>query len=313
MAKTLASLIQRLRALVLPLLAIALLMGASPRAAGQSLRGFQMSTGSTASAITDLQYLNGLGATMVRFPVYFSFEPSVDVWIQRADAVLAEAARRNMTVVVTFHHPTVGVWGSSIANEADFRARWRRFAQGLKSRRNAWFNLANEPRGSYNGRSWRDIAQTVGTDIRKIDGSRKIVVAVPSTRLSGLRSFSPPKLSNIVVEAHAYDWAPEQGTSISPYPDRSINWTKSDIAARLQWAVDFKKQTGITVYIGEVAVCSVENGQANPYAAAFLRDFTAECKKKALPLTLHAFREAGVWNYEANPSAWAVIVAWLRK
>jgi hypothetical protein len=85
-----------------------------------------------------------------------------------------------------------------------------------------------------------------------------------------------------------------------------VNRTADDLNRLLDRVQAAGIRTGLPVFIGEVAI-----SRQHPNAPRFLRDFTAKCEARCIHLAVHAYREADIWNYELNPSAWAQIGAWL--
>ncbi|MBK7875245.1 MAG: cellulase family glycosylhydrolase [Planctomycetes bacterium] len=291
------------------LLTAAFALAPMPAAHAQS-QGMMLATLNPTPVIQqDVARLHTLGADMVRFPVYFSYEPSVTVWLDKADAVLATCESRNVTCVVDFHHPTPGHFNSDIVDVNDFVAKWQAFAQRFQSRTRIWYDLCNEP----NHPQWRSVALQAAQAIRAIDPVHKIVFAPRGTTTAPATTFNPlAGITNQVLEFHFYNWtdvqfhpySPAGDTQVTAYP--SPGRTGADLDALLNAVRDAGLRTGLPVLIGEVAI-----SREHPNAGRFLRDFAAKCRARNIKLILHAYREADIWNYELNPNAWTQITNWL--
>lgn len=281
------------------------LIANDPVAAGVTgpREGFMLGTLKDGGSIaSDITVLANLGARIVRFPVYFSYEPSLSVWLGRIDAALAVTSARGMVLVIDFHHPGPE-FNSTISNVSDFVSKWSQVASRYRANSaQIWYDLCNEPNHS----SWRDVALQAATAIRRLDTQHRIVYAVKGPTTNGISNFEPlPGISNQAIEVHFWDWTDVQFNN-KPYP--STGRTREDLRAILQRCSLRERQLGIPVYIGEVGIT-----QSHPNAPRFLRDFTDICDAEGLGLTVHAFREAAVWNYELNSSAWSVLTSWLAR
>lgn len=271
---------------------------ATPVALGASgpREGFMLATDwrDGAAIASDVNTLANLGARIVRFPVYFNNEPSLAVWFARIDAVLPTIAARNMVIVIDFHQ---------FSNTDDFVWRWGQVASRYRSNgANIWWDLLNEPSLP----DWRQVALRAAQAIRQVDNAHRIVVAVKGTTTTPISSATPlPGISNQAIEVHFYNWDDVQKNG-RPYP--SAGRTREALRALLHECAVREAALGVPVYVGEVAITAT-----HPNAPRFLRDFTSICDDEGLGLTVHAFREAQVWNYELNPAAWAVLTDWLSR
>jgi len=278
--------------------------GTAPLTVTASTRkGFMLATLNDLPTLSaDVARLADLHATIVRFPIYFSFEPSLTAWFQKLDAILDIAEARGVTVVIDIHHPGA-TQGSTITSVADFVAKWDAISTRYAARTgHLWYDLCNEP----NAANWGDIALRAAQTIRRHDTRHSIVYAVKGTTTSPLATVTPlPGIAKQIIEAHFYNWSGLQfGTTIR-YP--STNRTKADLVRILDDVAAARARTGLNVYIGEVAI-----NRDHPDAARFLNDFTSLCDARGIDLTVHAYREAAIWNYEPTP-AWPVLLAWLAR
>lgn len=283
-------------------------------------RGFMLSPALNNPTQTEqeIDHLASLGANIGRLPIYFSFEPSVDTWLNFTDLVYQRCNLRRVNLVIDFHHPSPGLLGSTIVDEDKFVENWGRFAQrfaNIPGRRiSIWYDLCNEP----NHAEWARVALRAAQEIRRYDSHSAIVYAAKGTTTGpASSSFRPLSgITNQIVEFHFWDW---YSTVQSPSPNNyryvgnagsasSTNYTLAQLQAKLESVRIFGVTYGVSVFIGEVGIY-----QGHRDAARFLRDFTNECDSKGIPLTVHAFREASVWNYELNPDAWRILTVWLSR
>ncbi len=293
-------------------------------------KGFMISTGDIATIRADITRIADLGGTIVRFPLYFSFEPSLQVWFDRLEAAYTISSQRGVILVIDIHHPTNSpdpAIQKTIQNIDDFVNKWSAIAQRFANRRRIWYDLCNEPQSrTPQNIAWRDVALRAAQAIRNYDGRNRIVFAAPGTTTSSASNFRPlAGINNQILQFHFYDWIDVQCPSpyqepvqnppvlkpqctserIASYP--SLNRTREDLQRKLQQVANAGKNGGVPVYIGEVAI-----PYFHPNAPRFLRDFTSICDQLGIHLTIHAYREADIWNYENNPRAWQILTSWLR-
>jgi hypothetical protein len=268
-------------------------------------RGFMLAVNNPSQIRTDLSQLASLKATMVRFPIYLHNQTTLDGPLSCLDAALPICQSNGITIVVDFHHPTRGVWGSQIKDADQFVRDWRTIASRVTSYNgDLWYDLANEQQDTA-AWTWRALAQRTATEIRKIDGRHPIVFSAKGTTTSPATSISTlPGISNQILEFHFWNWTNVQFDGVA-YP--STSRSKADMERLLSEVKDAGRRNGCPVYIGEVGIRS-----DHPNAARFLRDFTAAVDREGIHCTVHAFREAPIWNYEGTP-AWSELTRWLTR
>ncbi|MBK8465329.1 MAG: cellulase family glycosylhydrolase [Chloracidobacterium sp.] len=306
------------------LLTIAFIFCISGSSAALPRRGFMLDTLSinVAKAQHDVNLIADDGGNLVRFPIYFSTSYcDVGCWLSFAEQVQAVANSRGIVTVLDFHHPGPCPPGSAncstITDENNFVAKWGLFAQRFANKSRVWYDLLNEPANS----DWSRIALRAAQTIRAHDSHNAIVYAARGSTTSQASSstFRPlPGISNQIVEFHFWDWWPTVQFYDPSVSSRyryvgsagsasSTAYTLAQLQAKLENVRRFGATHGVPVYIGEVGI-----NRSHRDAARFLRDFTTECKTKGIHLTVHAFREADVWNYELNQDAWRILTSWLR-
>lgn len=273
-------------------------------------KGFMLATQDIGAIRADISRIADLGGNIVRFPLYFNFEPSLAIWIDRLEAAYEVCSQRGVTLVIDNHHPTSSrpLGDSTIDDVDDFVNKWSIIAQRFSSRRRIWYDLCNEPKKrTSQGVPWKDVALLAAQAIRRYDSRHKIVYAAPGTTTRSASRFNPlPGINRQVLEFHFYNWPRLQFNTQPGYPSR--NYTKENLTRLLQEVSDAGKRHNLPVYIGEVAI-----NQAHPNAPRFLRDFTSLCDQFDINLTIHAYREAPIWNYENNPRAWRTLTTWLQR
>jgi hypothetical protein len=281
------------------------LLASAAIGASANRKGFMLGTGDIATIRADIARIADLGGTIVRFPLYFSFEPSLQVWFDRLEAAYAVSYPRSVILVIDIHHPS-NLQSSTIPNVDDFVNKWSAIAQRFANRGRIWYDLCNEPQSrTPQNISWRDIAFRAAQAIRKYDTQNKIVFAAPGTTTTPARSFAPlPGITNQVLQFHFYNWGRLQGGVTPAYP--SGNYTQATLRGYLEEVRDAGRRHNMPVYIGEVAI-----NRDHPNASRFLRDFTSLCDEFGIHLTIHAYREAGIWDYEGTRT-WCVLENWLR-
>lgn len=297
---------------------VPLFVSRATNASGNNLKGFMLSTvtvdAETISA--DISRIADLGGTIVRFPLYFSCEPNIQVWLDKLEKAYAVSSQRGVVLVIDIHHPSsvlettrcVELGDSTIRDINDFVNKWSVIAQQFANRERIWYDLCNEPQSrTPQNIAWRDVALQAAQAIRGYDNHNPIVFSAPGTTTTPARRFTPlPGITNQVLQFHFYNWQGLQFNLAPPYP--SGYYTRANLSRILQEVHNAGERHNLPVYIGEVAI-----NQGHPNAPRFLRDFTSLCDEFGIHLTIHAYREASIWNYENNPRAWQVLERWLQR
>jgi hypothetical protein len=289
-------------------------------------KGFQLCTlQADQMTVAQINTLANLGATMVRYPVYVNLY-DLNYWLPKLDVAANACLRKNVILVICiFPQIPEGNPVSAPGDPDAFVAAWTTIARRYGNwGGHVWFDLCNEP----NDPNWPAVALRAARAIRASDTRHSIIYPAFGTTTATAPTIVPlPGISNQIIEFHFYDWAqdvqfyniklPVQPPSV-PYP--SANRTQDVLRSRLQRVADVRSRyPDVSVYIGEVAI-----PRWHPNAGRFLRDFTSICDDLQIHLTVHAFREAEVWDYEnfrvdnpvadppANPSVWSSLTNWLK-
>lgn len=277
-------------------------------------RGFMLASNVTQPQITasHVDFLADRGATMVRLPLYFGgAHPNLTTWFPLIDSVLAVAINRNVRVVIDFHWPSPGHTNSKITNPADFTARWQAVAHRYRNFPTwlIWYDLCNEPSHP----QWRQVAKNAALAIRAVDATHKIVFSPRGSAIGPVTLQQARPLQGIsrqVVQMHFWDWIGQGDVQcpscVTPRAYPSSGRRRANLRNKIEFLNLVRSTYNVPVYLGEIGV-----PRWHPNAHKFLQHATTICRNNNIHCTLHAFREATVWNYEANPAAWNVVLNWL--
>ena len=245
-------------------------------------------------------------------------------WLQAAlkqmDAALPLCEKYALRVVVDLHSPpggrmTSGAYAGSdhglftdAACQKKFVEVWQHIARRYKDKKVIWaYDLANEPVESAAGEDladWQDLAERAAKAIRKIDPERTIIVE-PAHWGSpqGLRELQPLQVPGIVYSVHMY--MPHQFTHQGVYgPSKPLRypgeidgkrWDKSQLETALKPVVEFQRNYGVHVYIGEF---SAIRWAPDDSAHRYLKDLIDIFEAHQWDWSYHAFREWDGWSVE---------------
>lgn len=188
---------------------------------------------------------------------------------------------------------------------------WRRIATRYKDSPVVWaYDLANEPRedGWQPGvLLWRDLAERVGKEIRRIDPVHTLVVEpAPWGNPDGFEGFFPIDVPNVVYSVHFY--LPHQFTHQLVYPEypatleypgqiNGTQWDQAQMLKALQPVIDFQERYRVAIYVGEFsAIRWAPNGSAYRY----LDDAISLFEARGWDWSYHAFREWTGWSVECG-------------
>jgi hypothetical protein len=248
-----------------------------------------------------------------------------DAWLEgelrKLDAALPHCARHGLHVVVDLHSPPGGkatVSGYVGSDDRLFTDRacqekfvevWRRIAKRYRDARPIWgYDLANEPVETFVEEGcddWPALAERATRAVRAIDPRRAIIVEPADWGgPEALRDFAPLPVSNVVYSVHMYVPGAfthqkvhnPQGPEYR-YPGRieGRQWDKAQLEAALQPAMEFQRQHGVHLYIGEFsAIRWAPEGSA----ARYLKDVIEIFEAQGWDWSYHAFREWHGWSVE---------------
>lgn len=266
-------------------------------------KGFQLATLNRGSEAlyADISFLQSKGADLFRFPIYI-YHDSLANWLDKVEYLLQRSAknRRFPILVVTIHrgplpHPPV-------ESHPDFPTWWAQIAPRLRAYPNVWYDLANEPE---NTPDWHAVALRTANLIREIDTQNYIVFSPGGVTTTAIRNVKPlPGIRRQIMTVHFYNWGQLQHSANAVYP--SGFYSEALLNQNLRELARYSRDNRIPVYVGEVAF-----HRESRYAGRFFNDFLRASDHFGLSVSVHAYKEADLWDYQKNPSAWAELTQWL--
>ena len=160
------------------------------------------------------------------------------------------------------------------------------------------YDVLNEPQGS-STEALRLMKDAIAT-IRSVDTQKIISVSSPYGSPSRFKHI--PSDPRLWYTFHFYSPPSFTGQGINgvptgkEYPSGSFN--KEKLRAQLKTAYDFSRKHRVRMFVGEYAA-SVFTSPNSRYR--YLRDLTSLFQEHGFNYTMHAFREAPVWNLETSP------------
>ncbi len=152
--------------------------------------------------------------------------------------------------------------------------------------------------------NWWELADRTARAIRKIDPDTPIVMEPsPGGVPYGFIRFKPLNVPNVIYSPHMY--MPYQYTHQHVFPCFSDTlrypgfqwggqtWDRNRIRAELQHVVDFQKQWGARIYVGEFSAV-----RWAPGAYDYIKDIVDVLEENGWDWTYHAFREHPCWSVE---------------
>ncbi len=250
-----------------------------------------------------------------------------DSWLEgelkKLEAALPLCEQFGIYVVVDLHSPPGGkaTAGGYIGSDdrlftdkacqEQFVEVWRRIASRFKNAKPIWgYDIVNEPVEDLveeDCDDWQALAERAGRAIRAIDPERAIIVEPASWGSpDGLREFAPIAVSNVVYSVHMYvpSAFTHQGVfKAGPeyrYPGviEGKRWDKAQLEAALQPVIDFQKNYGAHIYIGEF---SAIRWAPDNSAGRYLKDLIDIFEAHGWDWSYHAFREWNGWSVEHGP------------
>jgi endoglucanase len=280
----------------------------------------------------DLRVLGGdWGANLIRWQLIRHGRPhqrvsvdGYDAWLdgelKKLDAALPHCEKLGIYVVVDLHSPPGGKCTASGYVGSDdrlftekacqdrFVEVWRRMAARYKNARPVWaYDIANEPVEEFvedGCDDWPALAERAAKAIREIDPQRTIIVEpAPWGGPDGLSDFVPIPVSNVVYSVHMYvpGAFTHQGVFKAGgecrYPGLidGKTWDKTQLEAALRPVIEFQKNHGAHIYIGEF---SAIRWAPDNSACRYLKDVIEIFEAHGWDWSYHAFREWSGWSVE---------------
>ena len=246
-----------------------------------------------------------------------AYQTWLEEQLEKLDAALPLCEKYGLYVVVDLHSKPGGPEpGKSLFSDAECQERfvenWKMIARKYKDSKVVWaYDLANEPiEGAVveGVADWQELAELTAKAIREIDPDHAIIVEPPAGgNPYGLTQFNPIDVPNVVYSVHMYlpHAFTHQGVHGKwekkyTYPGeiQGKMWDKAALEQALKPAIDFQKNYGVHIYIGEF---SAIRWAPDNSAYRYLKDLIGIFEQHGWDWTYHAFREWAGWSVEHGP------------
>ncbi len=235
----------------------------------------------------ELAYYQGKGIMVIRLPVLWArlqpqllaSSPSTALdpgYLGSIKNVIAEAAARNMEVIVDIHnyggYATHKI-GDGTLTQAQFSNFWQLLAATLKGLPGlGGYDLMNEPSNMPSATIWPSAAQAAVTAIRKVDPYTYIFVegddyasAASWNSVNENLTIRDPQY-RVVYEAHVYGDRDSSGTHFDWTTEESYGVTVNTIAQRVKVFADWCAVKNRLCVVGEIGVGSDNAGWSEELA-----------------------------------------------
>ncbi len=285
----------------------------------------------------DLDVLASWGVNHIRWQLLWGGFPNgpadtatVDeylAWIEseceKLDRMLPLCEEKGISVVIDLHTPPGGRLENSDMKmfqekqyQDVFLDVWEKLARRYKGNPAVWgYDLVNEPCegivpfGQKDGPvDWRTLAIAATKRILAIDPDRAIIIEpAPWGSPDSLDWFEPIDAKNIVYSVHMY--LPHRFTHQGVHDQKSLgtvypgecdgkHWDKAELEVALNPVIDFQKDYGVHIYLGEFSVIRWAPGDSG---VRYLSDCIDIFEKHNWDWAYHAFREWDGWSLEHGP------------
>lgn len=245
--------------------------------------------------------------------------PAYDAWLEgvlaHMDGLLPVCEEVGLLVLVDLHTPPGGrndAHECRIFHEKRFQDKflevWEKIARRYRGRKAIWgYDLVNEPVEGDVGEGlmdWPQLAEAAARKIRAIDPGRAIIVEpAPWGGPEVISHFAPIDVPNVVYSVHMYlpHKFTHQGVYDNPagleYPGviQGVRWDKERLRLALKPALDFQRDYGVHMYVGEFSAIRWAPGES---AFNYLRDVIEILEEHGWDWAYHAFREWDGWSVE---------------
>jgi hypothetical protein len=247
-----------------------------------------------------------------------AYDRWLDGQLQKLDAGLPLCEKYGLMVVVDLHGAPSGGpdSGKNLFSDGSCQRKfievWERLARKYKDAKPVWgYDLVNEPTEGCVAEGlddWQALAERAAKAIRAIDPKTAIIVEpAQGGNPYGLEELQPIDVSNVVYSVHMYlpHAFTHQGvfgnwTKQFRYPGEIDGkmWDKAQLELALKPVVDFQKNYGVHIYIGEF---SAIRWAPDNSAYRYLKDLIDIFEAHDWDWTYHAFREWSGWSVEHGP------------
>ncbi len=249
--------------------------------------------------------------------------PAYDQWLEgelrRLDALLPELDRAGVKVLLDLHTPPGGRRQPDLVCrifqerkfQEHFVAVWEKLARRYRDTACIWgYDLVNEPcEGTVPDDllDWQGLALRTAKAIRVIDPKRALIIEpAPWGGPEALENLAPLPVPGVVYSVHMYQphafthqGVYEKPTGVS-YPGlvEGRRWDQAELRRVLQPVVDFQRDFGVHIYVGEFSAIRWAPGAS---ARDYLRDCIEIFEENGWDWAYHAFREWDGWSVEHGP------------
>jgi hypothetical protein len=245
-----------------------------------------------------------------------------DAWLESAlkhlDGLLPVCEELGIKVLIDLHTPPGGRNAASecqMFHEQRFQEAflkvWDKIARRYRGNKTVWgYDLVNEPvEGVVSAElmDWHALAAKTAKAVRAIDPDHAIVIEpAPWGSPASLDWFDPLDVPGVVYSVHMYipHQFTHQGVYENPkgleYPGKIAGkfYDKEQLRKALQPAIDYQRDYGVHIYIGEFSAIRWAPGKS---AYNYLRDVIDICEENNWDWAYHAFREWDGWSVEHGP------------
>jgi hypothetical protein len=245
-----------------------------------------------------------------------AFDAWLEASLKRLDELLPVCEEAGLLVLIDLHTPPGGHDRKTsqhlVFREEAFQKRflevWDHIARRYKNANAVWgYDLFNEPIQGVPAEGlmdWQELATAAAKRIRAIDPNRAIIVEPdPGGPPEGLDFLQPIDVPGVVYSVHMY--VPHQFTHQGvfglptglKYPGEVAGrrWDKDALRAALRPVVEFQRDYGAHVFIGEF---SAIRWAPDNSAYRYLKDLIDIFEENGWDWTYHAFREWDGWSVE---------------
>ncbi len=239
----------------------------------------------------------------------------IDSQLERLDSLLPVCKEVGLHVLIDLHTPPGGRNQAKECNlfkEARFQDCfvdvWKKIATHYRGSEQVWgYDLVNEPVEGIVGEGtmdWHALATKTARAVRAIDPDHAIIVEpAPWGSPSSLEFFEPIDVERVVYSVHMYQphQFTHQGVYEAPvgisYPGEidGRHWDKDALRQALKPAIDYQRDYGVHIYIGEFSAIRWAPGTS---AHDYLRDVIEIMEENDWDWAYHAFREWDGWSVE---------------
>jgi len=188
---------------------------------------------------------------------------------------------------------------------------WEMIARRYRGKKAVWgYDLVNEPVEGVVPEGlmgWHGLATATARKVRRIDPDHAIIIEpCPWGGPQGLDWFEPLDVPGVVYSVHMYrpHRFTHQGIHGNPsgisYPGEVDGkyWDKDALRRVLQPAIDYQRDYGVHIYLGEFSAIRWAPGDS---AHDYLRDCIEVFEEQGWDWAYHAFREWDGWSVEHGP------------